>query len=1044
LPLAPVSEQPNQALQQAGLSRFSPAATLVEAVPAEPSPGSSARFVVEETFRPAEEALAVLAQETLEIPVKQAVDSLVRPLVESVGATEIGAYAAPAVQETEHAARAMLLAEPEALAAPNAATCPALNDSNPLPSPDARSEFETEALALNALEPEAELPSEPVAVTEATIPEHSSFDSPPPGPVLADANMPSKAEQEVSEAIHGDSAEGSDPCAMAVPEAKTAATVPEHDSSEPQPWPAADAVVTDAQPAPFINEPPRETPCDAFLTDSELSSESAGGPQCSSEPQPFCIADIAVADAHAASDTNETPLETRCDDSRADCEFLSEAAPVPDADATAALLECGGSEPQPVPIVDIVAADAHAVPDTTETPLETQCDDSRADCEFLSETAAVPDADATAALLECGGSEPQPVPIVDIVAAEAHTVPDTTEAPLETQCDASWASFELSSESGGFSQYGPEPQPVPIVDNAPADTHPASDISEPLESYGAGPLTDSELSSGSAAVPVPETAGAFPPHSSSDSQALAAELSLADVPEVSEPLPATDTSEPSGQVLCNDSVAAFECLSEPATIANSETTLHVTGANVAPRSDAVPELIAQSLTSAPVYVTEELSRITIPGLDAIDTPEESFTESETLSLAESPTDVTSVPELHAAAASWALHILESEDCEHEPVLSAGPEQLSALDLSAPNVTETAATAPDTTEAQLNLAEGLERLSYALDSEPAAESAAVSGNEETELPSGCSQAPQALATPDGVEHDGEASPDSSATQTIAGESRQLEAAEALSTALATQAEALVDAIDAQLEAERAAIQKLAACFSRSCSNSLLAAPAEIITAPAPPVFDWIRTPRPILQPLAPQSEKPTQSSGPQAPTLAGPCLPPELRNLAELQNGKPARKSRPIPGWVASLMGATLLVFLTVTSLQYFGAQSDAKANTPAGAQPASSASSFEALDRTVEISGLRLARSWTGKQQVRFLIVNHSARDLSGVTLQVVVRSSDLASSSAPILLIHAPLRSLGPYQSKEIRTDLDSEVPVGALSDWQSLHTEVQVSRGE
>lgn len=279
-----------------------------------------------------------------------------------------------------------------------------------------------------------------------------------------------------------------------------------------------------------------------------------------------------------------------------------------------------------------------------------------------------------------------------------------------------------------------------------------------------------------------------------------------------------------------------------------------------------------------------------------------------------------------------------------------------------------------------------------------------------------------------------------------EARDLEATEALLGAFELHAEALVDAINSELEVERAAIGRLAVSFQQRCSTALLAAPAEIVTAPAPPVFEWIRTPRPILQPLAPPTGNLAgHSAQPHPPTLAGPCLSPELRNLTELENPKRPRKSRPVPGWMASLVGATLLVLLAVTSLQYFGSQNDAKASTSTGSQNAATANvAGEALNKTVEISGLRLATTWTGKQQVRFLIVNHSDHDLSGVTVQVAVRSSDLAAGAAPILLIHAPLRSLGPYQSKEIRTDLDSGMPASALSDWQSLRTEVQVTRGE
>ena len=280
---------------------------------------------------------------------------------------------------------------------------------------------------------------------------------------------------------------------------------------------------------------------------------------------------------------------------------------------------------------------------------------------------------------------------------------------------------------------------------------------------------------------------------------------------------------------------------------------------------------------------------------------------------------------------------------------------------------------------------------------------------------------------------------------ARDARDREATEALLGAIQLQAEALVDTIHAEVEAERAAIRAVVASFCQCCSTSLLAAPAEIVTAPAPPVFDWIRRPRQVLQPLPPPPAENLvrRSAQPQPLTLAGPCLAPELRNLAELQGPGRSRKPRAFPGWVASLMGAMLLVLLAVTSLQYLSSQNDAKATTPTG-QRTAAAPNTEALDKSVEISGLRLATTWTGKQQVRFLIVNHSAQDLSGVTLQVVVRSSDAGPSNAPILVIHAPLHSLGPYQSQEIKTALDSEIPASALSDWQSLRTDVQVLHGE
>ena len=139
------------------------------------------------------------------------------------------------------------------------------------------------------------------------------------------------------------------------------------------------------------------------------------------------------------------------------------------------------------------------------------------------------------------------------------------------------------------------------------------------------------------------------------------------------------------------------------------------------------------------------------------------------------------------------------------------------------------------------------------------------------------------------------------------------------------------------------------------------------------------------------------------------------------------------------IAATLLLLLAGATVQYFGSQGDAKAATApasqAAAQSGGAPGQSDALAKSLEISGLRLVTRWNGKQQVRFLIINHAAQELSGVTLQVTVKSE-----GSPILLIRAPIRSLGSNQSKEIRTDLDSDVPASALSDWQSLRPEIRL----
>jgi DNA segregation ATPase FtsK/SpoIIIE-like protein len=281
-------------------------------------------------------------------------------------------------------------------------------------------------------------------------------------------------------------------------------------------------------------------------------------------------------------------------------------------------------------------------------------------------------------------------------------------------------------------------------------------------------------------------------------------------------------------------------------------------------------------------------------------------------------------------------------------------------------------------------------------------------------------------------------------------------QAASRALALHAEPIIESITAHLEAEQSAIRAFLSSFTERPSTGLLTAPTELVTAPAPPDLAWIRTERPTILPLSLEATSPVGPSlvVPQLSTLAGPALPPELRNLTEWRAGAEGRSRKAIgfPTWIISVLAATALFLITGILLQYFsGNRNAAAAVTPVSQPGRPSASSApvvsvaqDSLSRMVEISGLRLITGWNHKQQVAFLVVNHSTEQLPATSIQVAVRSPDSGTGSTPILSINAVIHGLGPNQSKEIRTDLDSTVPSSMLADWQSLRTDVQVASHE
>jgi hypothetical protein len=74
-------------------------------------------------------------------------------------------------------------------------------------------------------------------------------------------------------------------------------------------------------------------------------------------------------------------------------------------------------------------------------------------------------------------------------------------------------------------------------------------------------------------------------------------------------------------------------------------------------------------------------------------------------------------------------------------------------------------------------------------------------------------------------------------------------------------------------------------------------------------------------------------------------------------------------------------------------------------------------------------------------VVNHSSAQLAGMVIRIAVRSASGAAGGAPLFVVSAVIPSLGPFQSKEIRTDLDSELRSSAIPEWENLRTEVQVT---
>jgi hypothetical protein len=276
-----------------------------------------------------------------------------------------------------------------------------------------------------------------------------------------------------------------------------------------------------------------------------------------------------------------------------------------------------------------------------------------------------------------------------------------------------------------------------------------------------------------------------------------------------------------------------------------------------------------------------------------------------------------------------------------------------------------------------------------------------------------------------------------------------APEVLSDAMALQAELALDSMAQQsIAAEQSAIRGIVASFQQKPKISLLAPASEDVVAPAPVCIQWMRIPKPRILPVPPKDLNHRDLlSGLQSPPLAGPCVPQELRSLTEQRGpaNHQARKKAGLPAWTVSFLVA-LLLFLGVGSLmQYFSAKGDAKAaaaTTQPSDQPVSAVpSGDQPASKLVEVTGLRIAAGSNRRPQLEFIVVNHSAAALSDIGLQIAVRSASSTAGVAPLFRVSTTVPSLGPYQSREFRAELDPEVHATDVPDWQSLRADVHIT---
>ena len=151
----------------------------------------------------------------------------------------------------------------------------------------------------------------------------------------------------------------------------------------------------------------------------------------------------------------------------------------------------------------------------------------------------------------------------------------------------------------------------------------------------------------------------------------------------------------------------------------------------------------------------------------------------------------------------------------------------------------------------------------------------------------------------------------------------------------------------------------------------------------------------------------------------------------------------LPTWVLAILFA--FAFLGLGAGVYWGINyfrgGSPSASAPAETLPAKGPAKTNALQKYVEVSGIRFVENTKHQTEARFVVTNHSDADITelGGTVNIWGRTAKSEEEAAGHFSFK--MESLKPNESKEAVSPLTTKLKVYELPDWQNVSTEVQIT---
>jgi hypothetical protein len=190
-----------------------------------------------------------------------------------------------------------------------------------------------------------------------------------------------------------------------------------------------------------------------------------------------------------------------------------------------------------------------------------------------------------------------------------------------------------------------------------------------------------------------------------------------------------------------------------------------------------------------------------------------------------------------------------------------------------------------------------------------------------------------------------------------------------------------------------------------------------------------------------SDCPNCATGSQTPASpAAPAVPStpaaDTHSAAEHR----ASKGHHVPNWAITLAVSVALISLGI-SIYLATRPSQPAAQSTEKTAAAVSAVKRHPLSKHIEVTGIRINEDAAQKAQVEFLVVNHSGADIADLGGTLTLKPRGAKPENAPLASFEFKIPSIGPYQSKELKTTVSSSVRAYELPDWQFLEADLEIT---